>query len=102
MNKMKPLAIVLAGVAIAIGGTSAAFAKGHDQGAADGLPMDPSILRGGIVASHDVAGVGVDDQGVFLGVADSLNSDLNYGRNVVQDQVLNDTRRIVPVVNGQR
>jgi hypothetical protein len=102
MNKMKPLAVVLVGVAIAISGSSAAFAKGHDAGAADGNRLDPSILRGGIVASHDVPGVGVNDQGVFLGVADSLNSDMNYGRNVVQDQVLNDTRRVIPVVNGQR
>lgn len=102
MNKMKPLSVVLAGVAIVIGGTSAAFAKGHDQGAADGSRFDPSILRGGLVAGHLTPGVGVDDQGVFLGVADSLNSDLNYGQDVVQDQVLNDTRRVIPVGKGRR
>ena len=87
---------------IGIGGTSIAFAKGHDQGRADAMPMDPSILRGGLVASHDVAGVGRDAEGNFLGVADSLNSDINYGLIVVQDQVEANTRRVFPVVNDRR
>ena len=89
---------------IGIGGSSAVLAKGHDQGVADGPPALENtglFSRNGIVASHDIAGVGSDDQGNFFGVADSLNSDINYGQNVVQDQVANDTRRVIPVVNGR-
>ena len=96
MNKMKPLAIVLAGVAIAIGGTSAAFAKGHDQGVADGSPMDPSILNGGAVAGLDVLGVGPGD-GEFRGVARDMELDLTYGQFSVVPSAMEGDIRVVPV-----
>lgn len=101
MFTLKTLAIAMVGVSIGLAGSSVAFSKAHDQGVADGTRTDPSSLRGGVVASHDVPGVGRDADGNFLGVADSMNSDINYGRNVVQQQVADGTRRIVPVVNNR-
>jgi hypothetical protein len=96
---MKPIAVAVMGISLGLGG-SLAIAKGHDQGKADGSRNDPSLLRGGIVASHDVPGVGRDEQGNFLGVADSSNSDLTYGRDVVAIQRATDTRRVKPVVGN--
>ena len=85
---------------IGIGVTSNVFAKGHDQGVADGTRNDPSTLRGGIVASVDVKGVGRDEQGNFLGVAD-MDHDLTYGQDVVAVQRATDTRRVIPVVGNR-
>jgi hypothetical protein len=96
MNKMKPLAVVLVGVAIAICGTSAAFAKGHDQGAADGTRLDPSILNGGAVAGLDVPDVGPGSE-VFLGVAADLELDLTYGQAIVVPSAMEGDIRVVPV-----
>lgn len=93
----KPLAIAAVGLAVALGGGSAAFAKAHDQGVADGTQIDPSVLRGGGVAGINVDGVGRDAQGNFLGVADPA-SGLTYGQDVVQDQIDQDIRRVHPVV----
>jgi hypothetical protein len=85
---------------IGIGGTSTVIAKGHDGGRADGSFEDPSILNKGSVAGIDLRGVGFSKEGNFLGVVD-MDHDLTYGQNVVQDQVANDTRRVIPVVNGR-
>lgn len=97
----KPIAVAVMGVSLGVGGTLA-MAKAHDQGVADGTRIDPSNLRGGVVASHDVAGVGRDANGNFLGVADSGDPDVNYGQDVVQGQVANDTRRIKPCGVGSK
>ncbi|NND69775.1 MAG: hypothetical protein HKN19_19450 [Halioglobus sp.] len=99
MQTLKKLAAGTLGLALTLG-AGAALAKGHDQGVADGSRTDPSSLRGGVVASQDVPGVGRDADGNFLGVADSANSDLTYGRNVVQQQIADDTRRVHPVVGN--
>lgn len=102
MTKLwKPLAVAVVGLSIGLAGASGVFAKGHDQGVADGSSNDPSDLRGGIVASKDVDGVGRDPvTDAFLGVAD-INSDLNYGIDVVQGQIEADVRRVHPrVCNG--
>ena len=96
MNKMKPVAVVLVGVALALAGTSAAFAKGHDQGAADGNRLDPSILNGGAVAGLDEPGVGPGD-GVFLGVARDMELDLTYGQVIVVPIALEGDMGVVPV-----
>ena len=100
MNKKCVLGVGLLALSVGFGAGSTAFAKGHDQGVADGSRTDPSALRGGVVASQDVAGVGRDADGNFLGVAD-LNHDLTYGQDVVAIQRATDTRRVKPVVcNG--
>lgn len=96
MQILKLLSTGTLGVALALG-ASAGFAKGHDQGVADGSRTDPSSLRGGVVASHDVPGVGRDADGNFLGVADSSNSDLTYGQDVVQQQIADGVRRVTPI-----
>jgi hypothetical protein len=103
MQLVKTIGIAALGLAVGLGGATGALAKGHDQGVADGSPTDPSTLRGGVVASIDVAGVGRDAQGNFLGVADILTG-LTYGQDVVLGQVAAGTRSIDPVVaqNGQR
>ena len=99
MQALKTLTAGSLGLALALS-AGTVLAKGHDQGKADGSRNDPSILRGGVVASHDVPGVGRDEQGNFLGVADSSNPDLTYGRTVVAVQRANDTRRVHPVVGN--
>ena len=96
MMKFNTFAAVALGLSIGMGGISAAMAKAHDQGVADGTRIDPSNLRGGVVASNDVAGVGRDADGNFLGVVD-LNHDLTYGQDVVANQRATDTRRVKPV-----
>jgi hypothetical protein len=101
MKKSCVLGVTLVALSVGFGAGSTAFAKGHDQGAADGTRNDPSTLRGGVVASVDVAGVGRDREGNFLGVAD-MNHDLTYGQDVVQAQIASDTRRVKPVVNGRK
>jgi hypothetical protein len=106
MDMIKPIAAAVMGLSIGLGGT-AAMAKGHDQGAADGTRNDPSGLRGGVVASHATPGVGFASfepsscfEAAFCGVADSTNPDVNYGQNIVQIQVANDARRVKPVVGN--
>ena len=100
MNKKCVLGVVLVALSVGFGAGSTAFAKGHDMGVADGTRIDPSSLRGGVVASQDVPGVGRDADGNFLGVAD-MNHDLTYGQDVVSFQRATDTRRVKPVVNGR-
>lgn len=101
MSISKTLTTLTVGACLAFSASGAALAKGHDNGKADGSRMDPSTLRGGIVASNDVAGVGRDAEGNFLGVADS-NSDLTYGRDVVALQRATDTRRVKPCGVGKK
>ena len=98
MKKSCVLGATLVALTVGFGAGSTAFAKGHDQGVADGLRTDPSQLRGGGVAGRDLSGVGKDGD-VFLGVAADLEADVNYGQDVVQGQVAEDLRRIKPVVN---
>ena len=106
MKKSCVLGATLVALSVGFGAGSTVFAKGHDQGVADGSRLDPSILRGGAVAGRDIPGVGRDRQGNFLGVAADLDADLTYGRiygqDVVKVQALAGTRRVVPVVNGGR
>jgi len=101
MKILKPLSIAVIGLSIGLVSGSAAFAKGHDQGVADGTPKDASLSGDGRVAGRDLPGVGIEN-GVFLGVAADLENDLTYGLDIVQNQVADDLRRVVPVVNGQR
>lgn len=86
---------------LVLGATGAAFGKAHDQGKADGTRIDPSALRGGVVASNDVEGVGRDSEGNFLGVVDA-NHDLTYGQDVVAIQRENDVRRVKPCGVGNK
>lgn len=92
---MKYLTATALGLSLIVGGAGVALAKGHDQGVADGSRVDPSTLRGGVVASNDVPGVGRDADGMFLGVVDA-NHDLTYGQDVVANQRATDTRRVKP------
>ena len=94
MKKFKPLGVALIALSIGVGG-SAVFAKGHDQGVADGADKvyEPGDLRGGAVA------FGADD---FAGVAADLDADVRYGRDTVRYQAKAGTRRVVPVVNNRR
>lgn len=101
MAILKPVSIALVSLAIGIGASSAAFAKAHDAGVADGTIIDPSVLRNGGVAGLGVPGVGRDETG-FLGVAADLELGVNYGRDIVQDQIANGVRRVTPVVNNRR
>jgi hypothetical protein len=102
--QLKSLAPVALGMALAVAGTSA-FAKGHDQGVADGSPrLDPGIYRGGIVAGVNEPGIGFPAQGsceanLFCGVVGDPGQ--TYGRDIVAVQVAEDTRRVVPVVNDR-
>jgi len=108
MKKSNVLGIAFIALTLGVGAASTAVAKGHDQGVADGTPRDDTGLfsRGGAVAGHDIAGVGTASVGVcdgaFCGVADSMNSDLTYGRDVVSEQRALDIRRVYPVVGNQR
>ncbi len=101
MTITKLIATTLVSTGLVVGAAGPAFAKAHDQGKADGSRTDPSALRGGVVASNDVAGVGRDAEGNFLGVADA-NHDLTYGQDVVQGQIANDTRRVKPCGVGNK
>ncbi len=101
MTILKAVATVGLSASLIFGATGAAFAKGHDNGKADGSRTDPSQLRGGVVASNRVDGVGRDAEGNFLGVAD-INSDLTYGRDVVTVQRATDTRRVKPCGVGSK
>lgn len=97
MKKTSVMGVALVALSVGFGAGSTAFAKGHDNGVADGVRIDPSDLRGGIVASSDISGVGRDKEGNFLGVADA-DHDLTYGQDVVANQRATDTRRVKPVV----
>ncbi len=96
MMRLNTLAALALGLSVGLSSATLALAKGHDQGVADGTRINPSNLRGGVVASNDVAGVGRDEEGNFLGVVD-LNHDLTYGQDVVANQRATDTRRVKPV-----
>jgi len=97
--------IGVAALGLAVGLTSATvLAKGHDQGVADGTPMDPSILNHGAVAGVNVPGIGAPRFGLceaaFCGVVGDPGQ--TYGRDIVAIQRAMDIRRVKPVVNGQR
>lgn len=99
MSIVKTLAFALVGLAIGVGVNSAAFAKAHDKGVADGTPLavSPGSLPPGFVAGRDVPGVGRDCEGCdpFRGVAADLELDVNYGQNVVSPK--RGGNRVVPV-----
>jgi hypothetical protein len=104
--QLKSLASVALGMALAVVGTSA-FAKGHDQGAADGSQLTDStgeFSRDGFIAGLADPGIGFTEtklcDGFFCGVVGGPG--LTYGRDVVQLQLEDDARRVIPVVNGQR
>ena len=58
MNTVKPIAAVLAGLALSFGSVGL-LAKGHDQGVADGTPRDDTgeFSRNGFVAGVDASGI---------------------------------------------
>ena len=103
--QLKSLAPMALGLAFAITGPSA-FAKGHDQGVADGLPLEGNtglFSSGGTVAGLSVEGIGGGKEcdpsvAFFCGVAIYL--DLTYGGDIVS--VNPELQRVDPVVNGQR
>ena len=106
--QLKSLAPMALGVALAVAGTSA-FAKGHDQGVADGTPLDDTGLfsRDGVIAGVNVPGIGAAgfaNLGLcregFCGVVGDPGQ--TYGRDIVAVQRALDIRRVHPVVNGQR
>jgi hypothetical protein len=83
MSILKPLAFALVGLAIGIGGGSAALAKGHDQGVADGTqPFGPGA-RAGLVDDVVSKGSGGDP-------------DFIYGQDVVKGEAQSGTRRVDP------
>lgn len=103
--KLKSLATLALGVSIGIGGASA-FAKGHDQGVADGTRFDPSIFRGGVTAGVNTPGIGsfegkfdgglcAEEYG-FCGVVGDPGQ--TYGRDIVSEQRARGIRRITPIV----
>ena len=86
---------------VSLGTASLAFAKGHDQGVADGLPnFDASILRGGAVAGVNVPGIGsaafggLCEQG-FCGVVGDPGQ--TYGQDIVSQQRAAGIRRVTPI-----
>lgn len=103
-NQLKPVAMATFGISICLGCTSLAFAKGHDQGVADGSRTDPSILRGGGVAGVNVPGIGsaafggLCEEG-FCGVVGDPGQ--TYGRDIVSQQRAAGIRRVTPVVNNK-
>ena len=97
MKILSKTVLAVIGLALGTGGSAGVFAKGHDAGVADGTWYDASIYSHGVVAGRDVRGVG-DNPANFLGVAADLELDINYG-DIVQRQVEEGTRRVVPVVN---
>lgn len=103
MKKSCVLGATLVALTVGFGAGSTAFAKGHDQGVADGTPKDPSLLRGGAVAGVGEPGIGVDPKsGVFLGVAADLDADLTYGQFIVRDQAKDGGRGIVLDLDGRK
>ena len=109
MNIVKPLAIVALGVSMALAGGSSTFAKGHDMGVADGTPLDARFdgntgvfSRNGVVSGQLNSGIGGGDCfNGFCGVVDA-DGDLNYGQDIVQDQIAAGTRNVTPVVNNRK
>ena len=103
--QLKLLAPLALGMALAVTGTSA-FAKGHDQGVADGTPRDDTgqFSTNGAIAGINVLGIGGFTQtelcssAEFCGVVGDPGQ--TYGGDIVQQQLEDDTRRVVPVVNG--
>ena len=103
--QLKSLAPMALGLAFAITGPSA-FAKGHDQGVADGTKLVENtglFSSGGTVAGVFVDGIGggklcTDRQVFFCGVASNLG--LTYGRDIVS--VEPELQRVDPVVGGGR
>ena len=99
-------ASALVGLSLAIGGTSAAFAKGHDLGLADDSQIDPSGFSavapgnlnatGSRVSGNDLDGVG-EIQGEFVGV--SADGDLTYGQVIIVPLVERDGVRQIPQDN---
>jgi hypothetical protein len=108
-TQLKSLASVALGMALAVMGSSA-FAKGHDQGVADGSPLlenTGEFSRDGSIAGLTVPGIGgftktelCREEYFFCGVVGGPG--LTYGRDIVQQQLADDTRRVKPVVNGRR
>ena len=111
--KLKSLAPMALGVALAVAGTSS-FAKGHDQGVADGTPRTDTgqFSRNGAVAGVNVPGIGggrftdADGNdlglcgGVFCGVVGDPGQ--TYGRTIVSVQRERDIRRVKPCGVGSK
>jgi hypothetical protein len=104
--QLKSLAPVALGMALAVAGPSA-FAKGHDQGVADGTPLDDTGLfsRNGAIAGVNVPGIGAAgfaELGLcregFCGVVGDPGQ--TYGRDIVSVQRALDLRRVYPVVGN--
>ena len=104
--RLKLLAPVALGMAMAVAGTSS-FAKGHDQGVADGFDKPESTglySSDGSVAGVNVLGIGFANLGLcesgFCGVVGDPGQ--TYGRDIVSVQRALDTLRVYPVVGGDR
>ena len=102
--QLKSLAPVALGMALAVAGSSS-FAKGHDQGVADGSPRDDTGIfsRNGAVAGVNAGGIGGGDlctepDAAFCGVVGDPGQ--TYGRDIVAGQVAAGTRRVTPVVGN--
>ena len=107
--QLKLLAPVALGMALAVASASS-FAKGHDQGVADGLPTPEDtgfFSRNGVVTGVNVPGIGAAgfaDLGLcregFCGVVGDPGQ--TYGRDIVAVQRELDMRRVQPVVGNGR
>jgi hypothetical protein len=101
IGQIKRIGIAALVLSVFLGAASLGFAKGHDQGVADGTPNDPSTLRGGAVAGVGVPGIGSAAFGGlcregFCGVVGDPGQ--TYGRDIVSQQRAADIRRVKPVV----
>ena len=100
MKNKERLLLAALGISMALGG-SAAWAKAHDQGVADGTRIDPSALRGGAVAGVNTPGIGsaafglCDAEFGFCGVVGDPGQ--TYGQDIVSQQRAQGIRRVTPV-----
>ena len=103
--QLKLLAPMALGMALAAAGTSS-FAKGHDQGVADGFPTLENtglFSRSGFVAGVNVPGIGLFDGGELCQERDGVcgvvgDPGQTYGRDIVSAQP--ELRRVHPVVGN--
>lgn len=110
MKRATLYSAALVGLGLALGSTGV-MAKAHDQGVADGTRIDPSALRGGVVAGVNTPGIGSAAFGGlcsagFCGVVGDPPT-TTYGQSIVSQQRAADIRRVKPFANcdippGQR
>jgi hypothetical protein len=96
MQLSKLIGVAAIGLALAVGGSSGALAKAHDQGKADGTqPLGPGVANQGIVAGINVPGIGGRGKGTCpatqtdpptCGVS-ATGEDGTYGSIIVRPRV---------------